>query len=144
MGFRTVTDEVKKYAFDLWMELGSIQKVADRFEAEGYRNSHNRPYPVSHIVNLANEYMLYNFEAIELRKHIDVDRARFGKGPISDEEYDIFLIHKAARLWGRSSQQRFFMWIHEHGFEKYADYWVKLGYPREISLQRYTRYRTLA
>lgn len=133
-GWDTISPELTKTAFELWIELGSLQRVQAHMQEQGYRNSMGKPYPVSHINALANRYMLESYGEVDIKGIIDADLASLGKPPMTQEEFEKFLMQKAITLWGkRSHKKRFFAWVEKHGFQKYQRMWIEQGVPAVLT-----------
>lgn len=138
-GWDTISPEFCKLVFDLWIELGSLKRIEAHMRDNGYRNSRGKPYPSSHLNAIANRYMLENFDTVDIKGIVDADLAALGKPPLTQEEFEKFLMQKAITLWGKQAhKQRFFAWVEKHGFQKYQRMWVEQGVPANAPSRRPT------
>lgn len=123
-GWRRVPGQMREKAYRYWIETGSLTVAQKRLTEEGILNSNDKPYAVSQVATQAYVYLLENFYDKNLMDDVNKDRARVGAGPLSQEEFEEFLVLKAISLWGRKNHvTRFWDWIERHDFEKYSYLW---------------------
>lgn len=123
-GWKRVPPDIQRMAFEFWVETGSMTKAAKRLEALGKVNSHNKPYAISQVSAQANIYILENFKTVDIRGIVDTDRERLGLKPMTDQEWEEFLVLKAVALWATKGHvARFWDWIDENDFYRYEKLW---------------------
>lgn len=111
---KILSGDGKEY-FDLWMELGTLDRVSEHM----YNMGIVHPKTGKKI-----NYMMFWYAAMRwVLFNPDDAKPIFEKNNMrkfSDEEWESWLVEKAMKpgLLG-SSRHRFFAWIHERGFQKY-------------------------
>jgi len=107
----------KDKAFYLWIELDSLKQVQDHLAEEGLVNpSTRKPYTKYAIRYAAYCYLLDHHE--ELRPVLE-EKGFEG----NDDDWNIYLIHKAINTFLFSSKERFMKWIKKNDFERYEYYY---------------------
>ena len=125
--WRRVPEEFREKAYHYWIETGSLTGAQKRLESEGFRNSNGRPYAVSQVITQAHVYLLDNFQDKPLINDFNADRERLGAAPLTQEEFEQFLVLKAITIWAKKNHAiRFWEWVEKNKFEKYAHLWEGL------------------
>jgi hypothetical protein len=129
-GWRRIPEKMRELAFQFWVESGSLTVASKKLNEMGYVNSNGKPFAVSQVSAQANTYLLENFRDKPLIDAINQDRAKLDLGPLSQEEFEKLLVHKAVVLWGKKTHvARFWDWVERYDFWKYSYIWEDRGVP---------------
>lgn len=111
-----------KECFELWVELGSIQKVCGNLAFKGTINPYTqRPFTPMGVWKSAMFWVTSNIE--EAWKFYQE-----GGSPFTKKEFEEWVVGKAMFVYG-TSRKRFLRWIDENGFEKYEPIYER-AFPR--------------
>lgn len=103
--------------FYLWLNTGSLKKAQQHLAEEGYVNPKTgEPYSDFGIRHAAYRYLLYNHERLRPL----MEEAGF-EG--DDDDWNLYLIHRAITILLYSSKSRFKRWIKDNNFERYEYYY---------------------
>jgi len=114
-----------KEAFDAVMEGGSYARAQRILSQSGVRNNRTgKPYTKMGVYHAAVRYLCDNCEEL---KPILLNRWRDQDGiELTDEQWERFIVHKAATFIGNGGKKRFFRWVDEHPWaEKYEHMYAK-------------------
>ena len=110
-------------AFKLWVELGSTTKVAAEMNRRGIKNFlGNKVNPIS--VHYAAWMWVFDHPS-EAKPYFDVDLIK----PRTDDEWNRFIVIKAAKVFLIQNNSGFKRWIEYCGFEEYCELY-KAKHPR--------------
>jgi len=109
-----------KNTFMLWYELGTLKRVVTHLTAEGIVNSKtSKPITPYAIWISAMRFVMENpDEAYPMY-------VKAGS-PMTREEWEVWLIKKAMRIYGLQGKSRFFLWLRRFGYdEKHKEVYSK-------------------
>jgi hypothetical protein len=115
----------RQECFDLWVELGSLEKVRSLFYTQGRRNMYGNSYSIYGIRNSALKYMFWN-------RDVAFERLKSVGSELTREEFDVWCLHKVLKFYG---ERRTKEWLLSSGM---LDPTGEKGY-REIYERRFPR-----
>lgn len=140
-GNATIPEEIKKLAFDLWLETGTTNRAALRMGEMGLANSNRKPYSQNQVSLMALDYLLESYATLE--EQINDNLVRQNRKPYSHEEYMEFVVNRAIYHWGARTPtmtRKFYRWIDANHLEDYEYLW-KNTVPSRESVARVKRRR---
>jgi len=113
--------EFHKEAFYAWLEAGTCSKARRVLSRKGIVNPNTgKPYSYMAVYLGAYTYLLDNHKRLKpilfdlwgLRENLDM----------TDQEWEAYLVNKAAIVLGNSSKRRFMEWLEDNPWAKKYDY----------------------
>lgn len=118
-----------KRCFDLWLELKSNTKVANRLAAEGVVNDKGYPYHYTSVTNACYRYMMENME--EARKALLDYKYEWAA---DDTTWLDYVVRKAWTRW-MTDPIRFVEWMDKHNLD--INFYSYIYEEHLLGLQRY-------
>ena len=93
----------KKECFDLWVELGSLEKVRSLLYTQGKRNIYGNSYSIYGIRNAALKYIFWNMDiAFERMKSVGSEFTR--------SEFNQWCLYKVLKYYGERKTTEWLMY----------------------------------
>ncbi len=108
-----------KEIFDLWIELGSLNKVGRNLAGRGIINKYTgKPLVATALWERAMRWVLYNPDEAKVIYEIKMERK------IPQEQWERWLVKKACKVFD-DAQRQLREWIKTYGMEQYSDIYAK-------------------
>lgn len=106
----------EKQCFDLWLQLGTLQKVANRLEKEGNVNENTgKPFTLMGIRVAALRYLIHNPEQAKERM---IESDPYSEYVQTEQSWRRFLIKRAVEILGKTNSDRVFRWAETYDVSK--------------------------
>lgn len=105
-----------KQCFDLWLELGTLQKVANRLEKDGEVNEiTGKPFTLMGIRVAALRYLIYNPNKAKERMIKSDPNSEYVQ---TEYSWKLFLTKRAVEVLAKRNSERVFRWAKNNGIPK--------------------------
>lgn len=108
-----------KVAFETWVKHGTLKRAAFELQKLGYSFKGN-PYSIMNIRRAALIWVITHPD--EARPHYDAEQIERNMPPLTDDEWNEYLIRSAISAW-RLQDKTFFEFIEKNGLWDYEHLW---------------------
>jgi hypothetical protein len=113
---------IDKESFDVMMEAGSVTRATELLALRGYRNSRTgKPYTRMAVYIASIRYMVYHHEEVK-DGLFELWRVQNRIDDVTDEEWEEYIVEKAAIYLGNNSKGCFMRWLAENPWAENYDY----------------------